>query len=205
MATTARSSTAKPLLFDSVSLMARPGRGHQQRVAVGRSLRCRGGADISSASRAVLDDDALAQAFVELAADEPGHAVGEAAGREGHDERNRTTGIVLRSSARGTHGNDDRCDNANRSIAQVSEHCGSTSPGSRLLGDGLRGGRGRTRTGTPGFPEADFKSEGTGLVKPLWSHDIPDGSVKTQCKSAKPVDGSRHITVGQHHCMSVVT
>ena len=72
------------------------GRRHQQRVAVGRSLGDRIGADIAARARAVLDDDRLAERLRHLVADRARQHVGEAAGGERRDQLDRTVGIILR-------------------------------------------------------------------------------------------------------------
>jgi hypothetical protein len=71
-------------------------RHHQQRVAVGRRLGDRIGADHAAGGRAIVDDHRLPERALEIGAHEPRHHVVEAAGRERHDQPDRTARIVLR-------------------------------------------------------------------------------------------------------------
>ena len=77
------------------------GRRHQQRVAVGRRLRDRVGADIAAGARAVFHDDRLAERLRHLVADRARQHVGEPAGRERRDHADRTVGIILRQRRAG--------------------------------------------------------------------------------------------------------
>ena len=58
----------------------------QERVAVGRRLGRRLGADHAAGAAAVLDDELLAEGLAELVGPGPGDDVGGAAGRERHDD-----------------------------------------------------------------------------------------------------------------------
>ena len=69
---------------------------HQQRVAVGRRLRHRLGADDGVRSRPVVDDDLLAQILAHLLADEPAEEIGGPAGRERDHQRDLPRRIGLR-------------------------------------------------------------------------------------------------------------
>ena len=69
---------------------------HQERMAVGRRLGGRVGADDAARSRTVVDDHRLPERFFEIGRDKPRHHVIQSAGRERHDQLDRTDGIGLR-------------------------------------------------------------------------------------------------------------
>jgi hypothetical protein len=69
---------------------------NRERIAVGRALRRRLGADRAARAAAVLDDDRLSEAFGESLLDDAGDDVRSAAGRVGHDETDRLRRVVLR-------------------------------------------------------------------------------------------------------------
>ena len=74
-------------------------RRREQRVAVGLGLGDRLGADIAGRSGAVLDHDRLPPFARQPVGKDARHHVGGAAGRERHDDLDRTRGIVLRVQA----------------------------------------------------------------------------------------------------------
>ncbi|MNK86304.1 hypothetical protein D3C87_1062120 [compost metagenome] len=65
----------------------------QQRLAIGRGLGHHGGADIAARARAVLDDDRLLERNRQALGQQASDHVGRSAGREGHDQRDRTLRI----------------------------------------------------------------------------------------------------------------
>ena len=73
---------------------------HQQRVAVGRRLRRRLGADDHGGARAVLDHHRLAPELGELGRHHPRGGVDRAAGRGRHDDAHGAVGIALRGGRR---------------------------------------------------------------------------------------------------------
>jgi hypothetical protein len=76
---------------------------HQQRVAVGLGPGHDLGADDAARARPVVDHHLLPEGLTEMLADKPGHDVEHAgAGREGHDDAQRTAGIVLRRRRAGS-------------------------------------------------------------------------------------------------------
>ena len=72
---------------------------HEERVAVGLGLSDASGAERTARAAHVLDDDLLTQVRDIDSADQPGHRIGWAAGRERHDNRDRTRWVVLRRSS----------------------------------------------------------------------------------------------------------
>ena len=72
------------------------GRHDQQRVAVRRRLGDGVGADHRARARAVLDDDRLAERFLEVWLQQPRHDVLRRAGLRGHDDADRPARIVVR-------------------------------------------------------------------------------------------------------------
>ena len=71
-------------------------RHHQQRVAVGRRLRDRIGADDRAGAGPVLDDEGLLELFGEMLRDDARVDVGRTAGAERHDHAHLPRRIVLR-------------------------------------------------------------------------------------------------------------
>jgi hypothetical protein len=69
---------------------------HHQRMPVGRALRHLVGPDQAVRAGLVLDDHRLSEGRRELLADEPGHRVGDTAGRVGHDDADRPRRVGLR-------------------------------------------------------------------------------------------------------------
>jgi hypothetical protein len=61
----------------------------QQRVAIGSRTRRGGRPRHAAGARPVLDDDRLAELRAQAARDRAAHHIGHAAGRKGHDERDR--------------------------------------------------------------------------------------------------------------------
>ena len=78
----------------------RAGAAEHERVAVGRGLRDRARRDRAAGAAAVLDHDLLAERLAHLLGDDARHHVVAAAGRVGHDQRDRPVGIVLRRGRR---------------------------------------------------------------------------------------------------------
>jgi hypothetical protein len=74
-------------------------RAEMERVAVGRRLRRRGGADVAAGAGAVLDDDVLPPRLGQLLRDDPAERVDGAAGGERDQHANRPLGIALRPCA----------------------------------------------------------------------------------------------------------
>ena len=69
--------------------------GQRQGVAVGRRVRHRLDADDAAGAALVLDDDGLAELLRQRLHQEPRRQVDAAAGREGHDDLDRTAGKIL--------------------------------------------------------------------------------------------------------------
>ena len=65
----------------------------QERVAVGRRARDRGGADVARCARAVLDQHRLSQGALQMLGDDARQDVGRSARRERHDQRDRSLRI----------------------------------------------------------------------------------------------------------------
>ena len=76
----------------------RAGAADHQRVAVGLGLRDLARRDGAAGAAAVLDDDLLAERLAHLVGDDARDGVVAAAGRIGHDQRDRAGRIVLRRS-----------------------------------------------------------------------------------------------------------
>ena len=72
----------------------------QERIAVGRALRRRLGADRAAGTAAVLDDDSLPERLRELRLQDARGDVDRAPRREGHDESNRSCRVLLRERLR---------------------------------------------------------------------------------------------------------
>ena len=78
----------------------REARGHhQERMAVGRRLGGRVGADDAARGRPVVDDHRLPERLLEIGRDEPRHHVIQSAGRERDDQLDRMAGVGLRLRA----------------------------------------------------------------------------------------------------------
>ena len=77
------------------------GGGHDQRVAVGRSLLCRHHADRAGGAGAVVDHDRPTLLRADPLRDEPRDAVIRPARRIGHDDTDRLARILLGAGARG--------------------------------------------------------------------------------------------------------
>ena len=107
--------------------------GDQDRVAVGRRLGDGIGAERAARARAVLDHHRLAERLAELLPDQAGGHIGDAAGRERHDDADRAPGICLR--LRGQEGQ--------------SEEGACHKQGERVL---QRSPRSARRNDTPQFP-----------------------------------------------------
>ena len=97
--------------------------GEEQRVTVGRGLRDVIGPDRAVRAGLVLDDDALAEVFLQFVGDEAGDEIGVAARCEGDDEPDRALRIVL-SAHRARERKHKGCDR---------DDC-EPDPGSRQLG-----------------------------------------------------------------------
>ena len=70
----------------------RSGGADTERVAVGRGLGHQGQADVAAGARPVVDDDLLAQAFIEARHQHADHGVGASAWRKGDDHADRLVG-----------------------------------------------------------------------------------------------------------------
>ena len=73
-----------------------PGRGGEERVAVGRALRDRPAAGEAAGARTVVDDDRLAKSLAHLVGNDARHDPRAAAGREWHDQGDGAVRIGLR-------------------------------------------------------------------------------------------------------------
>jgi hypothetical protein len=74
----------------------RPADRQAERVAVGRGLGDRVGAEIAARARLVLDHEVLAELVLEVIGDQPHHQVGGRAGAERHDQLDRPGRPALR-------------------------------------------------------------------------------------------------------------
>ena len=96
---------------------------HEQRVAVGRRLRGRLGADQRVGAGPVLDQDRLAPVLAHLLADDARHDVARAARRERHDDADRPVGIgagvgpLLRDRMARRERGDERAQQCKRTIS----------------------------------------------------------------------------------------
>jgi len=80
------------------------GRGEQERVAVGRSLGDDLACDHAARSGLVVDHHLLPELGRQPLGHQPRHHVGDAAGREGHDQSDRLLGVLGPRSVDGSEG-----------------------------------------------------------------------------------------------------
>jgi len=107
------------------------GRGEQERVAVGRGARRDRHAGIAAAAAAVVDDDGLAEGFLERHRDDARDDIGRPARRERHDQGDRPFGI---GGVRDAGGDEHRRQGRERTLAERSarRHAGPI-PGAFFL------------------------------------------------------------------------
>ena len=95
-------------LVEQLVARQRPGRGQEQRIAVGRRADDAAGGNVAARADLVLDDETLAEILPELFRDEPRQHVGRGAGGEGHDDGDRPARPALGEGAAGKPGRGEK-------------------------------------------------------------------------------------------------